>query len=114
MSRAKITSEQWAVHRRKEAETLFQFQQREIAAREQERGHDCGHQFTISVTSRGHYGLLGEDGKLERCDDANWDGEPWTITVRASDLPAALLRAASHDLNDWEWAGRDEDEEPTT
>lgn len=110
MSRAKITAEQWAVHSRKEAETLFQFQQREIAAREQERGHDCGHQFTISITSRGHYGLLGDDGKLARCDDANWDGEPWTITVRANDLPAALLRAASKGLNEWHQEGQDEEE----
>lgn len=110
MTKGKITAEQWAFHRRKEAETLFQFQQREIAAREQERGHDCGHQFTITVTSRGHYGLLDDEGKLARCDDANWDGEPWTITVRASDLPAALLRAASLDLNDWQQEGQDEEE----
>jgi hypothetical protein len=109
VNRTKITAEQWAVHRRKEQELLFQFLNREINARERDRGHDCGHQFTISVTSRGHYGLLGEDGKLERCDDANWDGEPWTMTVRASDLPAALLRAASKDLNEWHQEGQDEE-----
>ncbi|WP_024817079.1 hypothetical protein [Arthrobacter sp. 31Y] len=105
----KITSEQWAVHRRKETELLFEFLKRETEAQSRERGHYCGHQFTISVTSRGHYGLLDETGRIARCDDADWDGEPFTITVRAHDLQAALLRAASHSLNDWQWEGHDEE-----
>jgi hypothetical protein len=102
-----ITSAQWALHRRKETELVFEFLKRETETEKRERGHECGHQFTISVTSRGHYGLLGEDGKLERCEDADWDGALMTITVRAHDLPAALLRAASHSLGDWDMGDRD-------
>src|SRR5438132_11130610 len=93
---SRITAAQWSAERGQQAETLFEFLQRETEAEQRERGHECGHQFTISVTSRGHYGLIhAETGELERCDDADWDGTPMTLTVRAHDLQAALLRAAS-------------------
>lgn len=102
----RVSSAQWAGLRRQQFATLSEYIKREQAAEKRERGHDCGHQFTISVTSRGHYGL-GAPGK--DCEDANWDGPPLTLTVRAHDLQAALLRAATHELRDWK--GLEDDDE---
>lgn len=102
---SKITAAQWREQRRRETETLFEFVQREQAAEKRERGHDCGHQFTITVTCHGHYGT--PEGHF----DAEYDGAdlPMTLTVRAHDLQAALLRAASHNLPDWSGLEEDDD-----
>jgi hypothetical protein len=106
MPERRITAAHWAANRRNETEVLFEFLKRETEAETRERDHECGHQFTITAHSRGHYGA--PDGSHE---DAHDDGKdiPMTITVRAHDLQAALLRAAAHPLADWKWAGNDED-----
>jgi hypothetical protein len=112
----RITAAHWAANRRNETEVLFEFLKRETEAETRERGHECGHQFTITVTSRGHYGLAGVGGAEDpaggsyMCEDADYESEvPMTLTVRAHDLQAALLKAASHGLADWKWEGRDDD-----
>lgn len=65
-------------------------------------GHECGHQFTISVTSLGHYGLA--DQGPESHEDAKANPEPvhFTRTVRAHNLASALRRAAQGGLVAWD------------
>jgi hypothetical protein len=57
-----------------------------------------GHEFQVSVTSRGYSSVVGVPGS-GRLDD--WVSEPVTVTVRAWDLPAALRLAAEVSLGDW-------------
>lgn len=94
-----VTAAHWHATVDTEAKVLFEFIASEMKAEKREFGHDCGHQFTITVTSRGHYGI-GEPGK--DCVDADYDSKPMTLTVRANNLRDALLRAASHRLVDWQ------------
>lgn len=93
-----VTAAHWNATVRTEAGVLFEFIEQQMKAESRERGHDCGHQFTITVTSRGHYGA--PDGTHHDAADNGAD-LPLTLTVRAHNLRDALLRAASHGLADW-------------
>lgn len=67
-----------------------------------ELGHECGHQFTISMHSIGHYGIHGEgpDSHRDSVDDPE-DFPERKVTVRAHDLPSALRKAAALPLIAW-------------
>jgi hypothetical protein len=86
-----------------------EFIKRAQKAELEEKGHECGHLFEISVHSRGHYGIVGKGPESHK--DADWMAadEPMTVQVRAHSLKQALLIAATLPLNDW-WP--EEDEEP--
>ena len=73
-------------------------------------GHDCGHTFTISVVSRGHYTVAHDPTHHDAPECAAGDYMPMTIKVRAHNLRDALLLAAAEPLA--EWVMPDEDEEP--
>jgi hypothetical protein len=64
-----------------------------------ELGHDCGHQFTITITDVGHYGIAGEGPESHK--DAGYSGEPRSVTVRAHNLNDALRKAAALPLDKW-------------
>ena len=64
-----------------------------------ELGHDCGHQFTITYTDVGHYGIAGEGPESHK--DAGYSGEPRSVTVRAHNLNDALRKAAALPLDKW-------------
>lgn len=51
-----------------------------------------GHTFRIEVTSRGSYGVVGEEGHT---DAEEFMGGPMTIDIRAWNLPDALRQAAA-------------------
>jgi len=55
-----------------------------------------GHRFHIVVASQGSYG--SPDGTHT---DSDWISDPWTVTVRAWDLRAALRSAAGLPLGAW-------------
>lgn len=61
-------------------------------------GHQCGHEFEVTIRSRLHSSGAGDDPTHS---DADWWDEPTVTTVRAHDLPTALRRAAASYL---EWA----------
>ena len=70
------------------------------AAEQQEKGHDCGHEFTITVTSRGHSsGIHGVPDSPHI--DANYTDTMQPVTVRAHNLRDALLLAAAEPLSSW-------------
>lgn len=73
-------------------------------------GHNCGHEFTISVVSRGHYTVVGDPTHHDAPEAPAGDYMPMTIKVRAHNLRDALLLAAAEPLA--EWVMPDEDEEP--
>ena len=76
-------------------------------AERDEKGHDCGHEFTITIESRGHSsGIYGEPDSPH--SDADYTNTSGPVTVRAHNLRDALLVAAALPLSDWF-----EDEEPT-
>ena len=58
-------------------------------------GHECGHEFAVTVTSRLHTSGVGEH------TDADWTGDPNVVTVRAHNLRDALLVAATLPLGEW-------------
>lgn len=69
-------------------------------AEQQEKGHDCGHEFTVTVTSRGHSsGIYGEPDSPH--SDANYADTMRPVTVRAHNLRDALLLAAAEPLSSW-------------
>lgn len=70
-------------------------------------GHDCGHEWTITVSSRGHYGIAHEGP--ESHSDANYADEMRPIVVRAHNLRDALLLAAAEPLGSWLEDEEDED-----
>lgn len=51
-----------------------------------------GHTFRIEITSRGSYGVVGEEGHT---DAEEFMGGPMTIDMRAWNLPDALRQAAA-------------------
>ena len=61
--------------------------------------HECGHQFTIRVSIVGHSGISGEGP--ESHIDANYADELQPVTVRASNLREALLKATELPLSAW-------------
>lgn len=71
---------------------------RAVAAEKAETGHDCGHEWTFVVTSRGHSSGAGDDPTHS---DANYTDTYEPVTVRAHNLQAALLRAAAMPLSAW-------------
>ena len=75
-------------------------------------GHNCGHEFTISVVTRGHYMVVGDPTHHDAPECAAGDYLPtMTIKVRAHNLRDALLLAAAEPLAEWVMPD-DEDEEP--
>jgi hypothetical protein len=69
-------------------------------AEREEKGHDCGHEWTITIESRGHSsGIYGEPDSPH--SDANWTSTSGPVTVRAHNLRDALLVAATLPLNEW-------------
>ena len=80
--------------------TIREFLKRAKAGDLRERGHDCGHEWTITVTSRGHSsGVVGEDPPVH--SDANYTDPLRPVTVRAHNLRDALLLAAAEPLSSW-------------
>ena len=77
------------------------------AAEAAELGHECGHLFTIRVTTRGHYSVNG-DPEHRDAPEGDGDDMPWTLTVRAHNLRDAMLVAALTPLGEWSWPGQDE------
>lgn len=69
------------------------------AAEQREKGHDCGHEFTVTVSSRGHHGITGQGPEAHA--DANYADTMQPVTVRAHNLRDALLLAAAEPLSSW-------------
>ena len=65
-------------------------------------GPEDGHTFRVSVTSRGSYGIAGEEGHT---DADEFMGPAMTLDVRAWNLPEALRRAAARPLSQWSGFG---------
>jgi hypothetical protein len=65
------------------------------AAEKRVHGHDCGHQFEITVRSALHTSGPGEHR------DADWWGDSGPVIVRAHNLRDALLIAAALPLPEW-------------
>ena len=78
-----------------------EFIKRALAAEQAEKGHECGHRFEISVRSAGHYGIAGEGPEAHSDAPYFEDDVPMVVAVRAHNLWAALLVAATLQLNDW-------------
>lgn len=71
-------------------------------------GPKAGHQFHFSVGCQGASSVVGDPDSYR---DSDWIGEPFTLTVRAFDLATACKRASLVPLNEWDWAGKhDEDD----
>jgi hypothetical protein len=60
--------------------------------------HECGHEWTISITGRGHSSGAGDDPTHS---DANYTDTYKPVTVRAHNLRDALLLAAAKPLTAW-------------
>ena len=74
-----------------------------------DEGHNCGHEFTITAVSRGHYTVVGDPTHKDAPEWAAGDYVPtMTTRVRAHNLRDALLLAAAEPLAEWV---TDEDEE---
>lgn len=80
-----------------------EFIRRALRAEVQDKGHECGHQFEITVRSTLHASGPGEH------TDANWSTVTKPVTVRAHNLRDALLVAATQPLGSW--LPQDESEE---
>lgn len=72
-----------------------EFIKRAQAAEKAETGHECGHEFVITVSSRLHISGPGDH------TDADWSDNLRPVTVRAHNLRAALLVAAARPLGEW-------------
>jgi len=64
-----------------------------------------GHLWHFTVSSRCSFGVVGQPGKT----DSDWWGEPWSIEVRAWNLPDALRKAAELPLTAWKMPGGEDD-----
>jgi hypothetical protein len=77
-------------------EFIARAQKAELAA----KGHECGHEWTITIESRGHSsGIYGEPDSPH--SDAKYTDTSGPVIVRAHNLRDALLVAATLPLNDW-------------
>ena len=77
-----------------------------------DEGHNCGHEFTITAASRGHYTVVGDPTHKDAPERAAGDYVPtMTTKVRAHNLRDALLLAAAEPLAEWVMPD-DEDEDP--
>jgi hypothetical protein len=95
-SRPKIQSGVWWRALSDTFDKIARYQiQKALETEQKETGHQCGHEFEISVSSRLHMSGLGEHS------DADWTGELNSVKVRAHNLRDALLIAASLPLVDW-------------
>lgn len=74
---------------------IREFLKRAKAAELRDMGHDCGHEFTITVSSQMHISGPGEHS------DADYSDEVTPVTVRAHNLRDALLLAAAEPLTSW-------------
>lgn len=74
---------------------IREFLTRAQTAEQQEKGHECGHRFEVTVRSSLHI-----SGPGEHIDADYFDGMK-PVTVRAHNLRDALLVAASLPLSDW-------------
>ena len=110
MSERRIRSAQWLPIIDSTADTLREYLTKQREAEAAERGHECGHVFTIHTTTRGHYSVTGDP---EHYDAPEGDGDdmPWTLKVRAHSLRDALLLAALTPLGEWSGPGLDEDDD---
>ena len=98
--RRRITAAQWLPLVDSGAKTLGEYLTKQRRAEAAERGHECGHTFTIRTTTRGHYSVAGDP---EHHDAPVDDGEdmPWTLKVRAHNLRDAMLVSALTPLEEW-------------
>ena len=96
----RIRSTHWLPLIDSAANGLREYMAKQRAAETAERGHECGHVFSIRTTTRGHYSVTGD---LEHHDAPEGDGDdmPWTLHVRAHNLRDALLLAALTPLGKW-------------
>jgi len=102
-TRAPMSSSFWFASARRQDAVADEMRARAEKVQLKEVGHECGHAFTISVTSIGHSsGVVGEDPPVH--SDASFyssDPLPHTVTVRAHNLPDALRKAAALPLSEW-------------
>jgi len=63
-----------------------------------QEGPEAGHRFHFTMTSQGSYSVVGVEGHT----DSDMLSEPWTVTVRAWNLPDALRKAADLSLDAWD------------
>lgn len=70
-------------------------------------GPKAGHQFHFSVGCQGASSVVGDPDSYRDSDDI---GDPRTLTVRASSLAEACKRASLVPLNEWDWAGKEDDD----
>ena len=108
MSKRRIKSARWLSVIDSTATALREYLTKQRAAEAAELGHECGHLFTIRVTTRGHYSVNG-DPEHRDAPEGDGDDMPWTLTVRAHNLRDAMLVAALTPLGEWSWPGQDED-----
>lgn len=77
-------------------------------------GHDCGHRFRITVSTAGHYGIVGEGPEAHQDFEDYDDDLVWNLEVRAHDLPAAMMLAAATPLSQWHGPLSGEEDSCTT
>lgn len=104
--RTRISSAQWwrAVGQNFD-NVAREFIKRALAAGKAETGHECGHEFVITVSSRLHISGAGDHA------DADWSDTYEPVTVRAHNLRDALLVAATRPFGDWFAEGEDHPDE---
>lgn len=100
MSERRIRSAQWLPVIESTANTLREYLTKQREAETAERGHECGHVFTIRATTRGHYSVTG-DPEYHDAPEGDGDDMPWALEVRAHNLRDALLVAALAPLGEW-------------
>ncbi len=70
-------------------------------------GPRAGHQFHFSVACQGASSVVGDPDSYR---DADWTGEPFTVTVRASSLSEACRQVSLLPLDAWTAPGEHDDE----
>ena len=110
MKRQPIPAAQWWHNASETFKIVAEYLAKAKRAELRDVGHDCGHEFTITAVTRGHYTLVGDSTHKDAPEWAAGDYMPMTIKVRAHNLRDALLLAAAEPLA--EWVMPDEDEEP--
>lgn len=80
------------------------------AAEIEEQGHDCGHEWTITVQCRGHY-RMADDLVTPEHSDAKYFSTYKPVVVRAHNLQDALLLAVAEPLQSWFPTRVDDDHE---
>ena len=89
-----VRSEWWKRARVTFENVVTDYITRARAAETRELGHECGHQFTFTISMVGHSsGVKGENPPVH--DDANYASLLKPVTVRAHSLRDAFLVAAT-------------------